>query len=71
LYRSEKTVDDTLYLGGWIVDQQGEQRGAVVGGGGLVAVLLMPTSKKAQHPKLGELLAFLVNPAWVSQDVSL
>lgn len=70
LYRYEATVDGARYLGGWIIDQKGEQRGSVIGGGGLVATFLSPTSQKAQHPKLGELLAFLVNPDWVRQNVN-
>lgn len=40
LYRTESRIGGTDYLGGWIVDQQGQQRGALVGGGNLSAVAL-------------------------------
>lgn len=32
LYRAEETLDGVDLVGGWIVDNSGEQRGAVVGG---------------------------------------
>lgn len=48
LYRSEVLISNESYVGGWIVDQKGEQRGAVVGGGNFQAVALpitgVPTS---------------------------
>jgi hypothetical protein len=40
LYRSEAAFGETTYLGGWIVNQKSEQRGAVIGGGNLRAVVL-------------------------------
>ena len=31
LYRAEETINGADYVGGWIVDPQGEQRGSVIG----------------------------------------
>lgn len=42
LYRSESQINGTDYLGGWIVDQQGQQRGLVIGGGGNRVAVALP-----------------------------
>lgn len=34
LFRAELSANSATYTGGWIVNQRGEQRGAVIGGGG-------------------------------------
>ena len=37
LFRTELSAGGSNYTGGWIIDQNGEQRGAVIGGGGFQA----------------------------------
>ncbi|MER3445167.1 MAG: hypothetical protein C4333_14035 [Meiothermus sp.] len=68
LYRYEGSQSGNAYVGGWIIDQKGEQRGAVIGGGALSPVVLSPKTLQAEHRLLGKLLAWLVTPQWVTQS---
>lgn len=69
LYRYEGSSSGTAYTGGWIINQKGEQRGAVIGGGTLAPSALAPQSLQAEHPLLGRLVAWLVTPEWVSKSL--
>jgi hypothetical protein len=69
LYRYEGSADGSAYTGGWIINQKGEQRGAVIGGGTLAPSVLEPRSLQAEHARLGKLLAWLVTPEWVSRNL--
>lgn len=69
LYRYEGSSSGSAYTGGWIINQKGEQRGAVIGGGTLAPSLLEPRSLQAEHALLGRLQAWLVTPGWVSQNL--
>lgn len=72
LYRARTTLGGNVYLGGWIVLANGEQRGNVVGGGTLFErVTLAQNPVRADLPNIGALEPFLVTPAWVEQNVTL
>lgn len=71
LYRYAGDIEGNRYLGGWIVDQEGQQRGSVIGGGGLRASSITPQTLKSDHPSLANVQAWKVTPDWVSQNLSL
>lgn len=69
LYRYDGTIEGSRYLGGWIMDQQGVQRGSVIGGGSLRASVLIPQTLMSDHPRLTNLKAWRVTPEWVSENL--
>ncbi len=71
LYRAEIDIDGVHYIGGWVIDQQGEQRGAVIGGGTpRAASNLDLLTLEAEVEGLGTLIAQLVTPAYVDALVT-
>ena len=72
LYRSDDVLNGARYLGGWIVLNNGEQRGAVIGDGStrpgarLIVSAARPSTSLAN---VGSLLPFLVTPEFVDSIV--
>jgi len=62
LYRAEETLDGVDYVGGWIVDQNGEQRGSVVGGTSSRSASLDLETLQADVEDVGTLTARHVTP---------
>jgi hypothetical protein len=60
LYRVEASANQTAYIGGWIVNQQGEQRGAIIGGGSLAAAVMIVDACDSLVPAVGALKPWLV-----------
>jgi hypothetical protein len=60
LYRVEASANQTAYIGGWIVNQQGEQRGAIIGGGSLTAAMMIVDACDSLVPAVGALKPWLV-----------
>ena len=71
LYRSETLKDGVGYVGGWVVLENGEQRGSIMGGGPVrpAGLLRLTGGAKAVLEGLGELSPFMVNEVWVSNRV--
>jgi hypothetical protein len=68
LYRSDDTINDQRFLGGWVVSASGEQRGAVIGGGSTRPgrrLELRGTVINSNLPELGVLRPFQVNAEFV------
>lgn len=71
LYRAENTMENTKYLGGWIVNSSGEQRGAVVGGGTFQTVQNIDMQFfQAEVENLGTFTAQSITPTYVNEFVS-
>lgn len=71
LYRVEHRVGDVLHVGGWIIGQNGRQRGAVIGGGTHRASSnLNPRTLHADVEGLGTFAAEPVTPAYVDALVT-
>jgi hypothetical protein len=71
LYRSDDVLNSARFLGGWVVLGNGDQRGAVIGGGSTrpgaaFSVSAKPTFSLAG---VGSLLPFLVTPEFVEKVV--
>jgi hypothetical protein len=60
LYRTEASINQTAYIGGWIIDQQGQQRGAIIGGGSLRAAALVLDDCNSQVEGMGAFKPWLV-----------
>ncbi len=65
LYRAEKTMENIKYVGGWIVNAKGEQRGAVVGGGTFQAVPNINMENfQTEVVELGNFATQLITPSY-------
>jgi hypothetical protein len=62
LYRARATIDGAEYTGGWIVLPNGEQRGAIQGGGATINGGTLNTANPVVSLGGGTLQARLVNP---------
>ncbi|MGH2587288.1 MAG: hypothetical protein ACRDJE_20425 [Dehalococcoidia bacterium] len=62
LYRGKATIDGADYVGGWIVLPNGEQRGAIQGGGATIKGGTLNTATPAVSVAGGTLQARLVTP---------
>ena len=70
LYRSENTLGDVKHVGGWIVDLNGEQRGAVIGGGSFQHTSDLDMEKlESTAPNLGLFTAHVITPSYVNENV--
>ncbi len=71
LYRSDDVLNSARFLGGWVVLDNGDQRGAVIGGGSTRpgAALAVNGKPTFMLKGIGSLLPFLVTPAFVDQVV--
>jgi hypothetical protein len=71
LYRSDDVVNSARFLGGWVVLENGEQRGAVIGGGSTRpgAALRVSANPTFALVGVGSLLPFLVTPEFVEKVV--
>ncbi len=71
LYRSDDVLNSARFLGGWVVLDDGQQRGAVIGGGSTRpgAALSVSANPTFSLAGIGSLLPFLVTPAFVDQVV--
>jgi hypothetical protein len=71
LYRSDDVLNSARFLGGWIVLGNGDQRGAVIGGGSTRPGAALKVSERptVTLSGVGSLLPFLVPPAFVDQVV--
>ena len=71
LYRAEKILGETKYVGGWIVNSNGEQRGAVVGGGTFQTVQNIDTQFfQAEVENLGTFTTQVITPTFVNEFVN-
>lgn len=71
LYRYAGDIQGSRYVGGWIINQEGQQRGSVIGGGGLFPSFIVAKTFKSDFPALENVLAWLVTPDWVAQNLTL
>jgi hypothetical protein len=71
LYRSDDVLNSARFLGGWVVLNNGDQRGAVIGGGSTRPgrTLSLEAKPTVTLSEVGSLLPFLVTPAFVDQVV--
>lgn len=71
LYRSDDVVNSLRYLGGWIVLENGEQRGAVIGDGSTRPgrTLELGLAPSYTLTGVGSLKPFLVTPEFVNRAV--
>jgi len=66
LYRAEIEIEGTEHVGGWVVDNRGEQRGAMIGGGTFRrASKVNPMTLQVRVQGLKPLTAFRVTPDYV------
>ena len=66
LYRAESITEGIKYVGGWIVNTNGEQRGAVIGGGTFQSVPYIDiVTFQVEVVGLGALVAQSINPDYV------
>jgi hypothetical protein len=70
LFRSENWLEGTNYTGGWVVLDNGEQRGSMMGGGTVRPTGAIPLTGelKTSSAGLGEVKPFVVDEAWVSSN---
>jgi hypothetical protein len=71
LYRSDDVINGARFLGGWVVLENGDQRGAVIGGGSTRPGAAFSARGKPTFSLagVGSLLPFLVTPEFVDQVV--
>ncbi len=70
LFRSENWLEGTPYTGGWVVLNNGEQRGSMMGGGTIRPTGAIPLvgELKTSSEGVGEVKPFVVDEAWVSSN---
>jgi hypothetical protein len=70
LFRSENWLEGTNYTGGWVVLDNGEQRGSMMGGGTIRPTGAIPLTGelKTSSAGVGEVKPFVVDEAWVSSN---
>ena len=70
LYRAEKVMEDIKYVGGWIVNSNGEQRGAVVGGGTFQAVPdISMEDLQTEVVEMGTFVTEFITPSYLDNAI--
>ncbi len=71
LYRAERIIGNIKYIGGWIVNSNGEQRGAVIGGGTFQTVPYIDMGTfQAEVVDLGTFAAQYITPTYLDTSVN-